>query len=43
MHGVDYIQESQRGVGCGGLGDAANLLYGLISRYFRHLRVYPDI
>jgi len=30
------------GVG-GGLGNAANLLYGLILRYFRHLRVDPDI
>lgn len=29
--------------GGGGLSDAANLLYGLILRYFRHLRVDPDI
>lgn len=44
MHEVDYIQKSQCGVlGGGGLGDAANLLYGLILRYFRHLRVDPDI
>jgi len=38
MHEVDYIQKSGWG-----LGDAANLLYGLILRYFRHLRVDPDI
>ena len=43
MHEVDYIQKSQCGVGVGGLGDAANLLYGLILRYFRHLRVDQDI
>jgi len=41
LHEVDYIQKSWWGVG--GLGDAANLLYGLILRYFRHLRVDPDI
>jgi hypothetical protein len=27
----------------GGVGDAANLLYGLILRYFRYLRGDPDI
>jgi hypothetical protein len=45
MHEVDYIQKSQRGVwGMGGeLGDAANLLYGLILRYFRHLQADPDL
>ena len=47
-HEVDYIQKSLCGAvvvvgGGGGGGDAANLLYGLILCYFRHLRVDPDI
>jgi hypothetical protein len=42
MYEVEYIQVSAWGGGGGG-GDAANHLYGLILRYFRHLQDNPDI